>query len=306
MMSLIDRAYGSLLGLMVGDAFGAQVEGTSGALLKELFPFGIREMGSRIRSFEEGTVTDDSEMALLMAASLVANDGFNVVDLRRRYVAWIDTDPPGIGSTTYQALKNDYFLHLRWTNGALMRVAPLGIWGTRVSEEELLEIAREECKLTHVHRFCQEANQLWALGLRKAILEGSSKEEIYTYLLELADRIEIDPSLKKVLVLAGTQPPVVDGPDKGWVTVSFQQALYSVLHATSIEDEIRAITMRGGDTDTNAAIYGMMAGAIHGSEAIPRRWVEALKPSSSLLELLGSRAAKLDALAYDLAVGLLG
>ncbi|HPK64861.1 MAG TPA: ADP-ribosylglycohydrolase family protein, partial [Sphaerochaeta sp.] len=74
-MSLIDRAYGSLLGLMVGDAFGAQVEGTSGAMLKELFPFGIQEMGSRIRSFEGGTVTDDSEMALLMAASLVANDG---------------------------------------------------------------------------------------------------------------------------------------------------------------------------------------------------------------------------------------
>ncbi len=64
--------------------------------------------------------------------------------------------------------------------------------------------------------------------------------------------------------------------------------------------------MRGGDADTNAAIYAMLAGAIDGYEIIPERWIKELKPSPCLLDLLGSRAEKMDVLAYDLAVGLLG
>jgi len=32
--------------------------------------------------------------------------------------------------------------------------------------------------------------------------------------------------------------------------------------------------MRGGDTDTNAAICGALLGAVHGVEAIPSQWQE--------------------------------
>ncbi|GAB6061180.1 hypothetical protein JCM31598_42970 [Desulfonatronum parangueonense] len=31
---------------------------------------------------------------------------------------------------------------------------------------------------------------------------------------------------------------------------------------------------RGGDTDTNAAICGALLGAVHGLNAVPRRWRE--------------------------------
>lgn len=306
-MGVVERAYGSLVGLMVGDAFGAQAEGALSSLLQEEFPLGILEMDSKKRFFESGTVTDDSEMALMLATSLVAYKSFNRGDVRRRYVAWVESGPASLGYTTSEALKNHFFVPGSQANGALMRLAPLGIWGTRVSEEELLEVVRRECKLTHIHKVCQEANQLWALALRKAILEGSSKEEIYSYLLGLADRLDIDPSLKDVLLKAETeQPAVVDGEDQGWVLLAFQQGLYSVLHAPSFEEGIRAITMRGGDADTNAAIYAMLAGAIDGYEVIPERWIKELKPSPCLLDLLGSRAEKMDVLAYDLAVGLLG
>lgn len=34
--------------------------------------------------------------------------------------------------------------------------------------------------------------------------------------------------------------------------------------------------MRGGDTDTNAAIAGALLGALHGREGIPHRWIRAL------------------------------
>ena len=34
--------------------------------------------------------------------------------------------------------------------------------------------------------------------------------------------------------------------------------------------------MRGGDTDTNAAITGALLGAVYGREALPKQWVEKL------------------------------
>lgn len=52
---VIDRACGSLPGLMVGDAFGAQAENTPSAVLKELFSSGILEMDSKVGFFGNGT-----------------------------------------------------------------------------------------------------------------------------------------------------------------------------------------------------------------------------------------------------------
>ena len=36
------------------------------------------------------------------------------------------------------------------------------------------------------------------------------------------------------------------------------------------------MAMRGGDTDTNAAIAGALLGAVYGRQAIPKQWVEKL------------------------------
>jgi ADP-ribosyl-[dinitrogen reductase] hydrolase len=41
--------------------------------------------------------------------------------------------------------------------------------------------------------------------------------------------------------------------------------------------------MRGGDTDTNAAIAGALLGAVHGWPAIPMRWQLALLSYRPLL-----------------------
>ena len=62
----------------------------------------------------------------------------------------------------------------------------------------------------------------------------------------------------------------------GWVLVAFQNALWQMLHAPSFEDGVVDTVMQGGDTDTNAAIAGALLGAIHGEEAVPAQWREAI------------------------------
>lgn len=50
--------------------------------------------------------------------------------------------------------------------------------------------------------------------------------------------------------------------------------------------------MRGGDTDTNAAICGALLGAVYGRKAVPIQWVESLlkcRPASRTAECAQSQ-----------------
>jgi ADP-ribosyl-[dinitrogen reductase] hydrolase len=60
------------------------------------------------------------------------------------------------------------------------------------------------------------------------------------------------------------------------VLTAFRNVLWQILHAPSLEAGVVDTVMRGGDTDTNAAICGALLGAVYGSSAIPGQWVEAL------------------------------
>jgi ADP-ribosylglycohydrolase len=60
------------------------------------------------------------------------------------------------------------------------------------------------------------------------------------------------------------------------VLTAFRNALWQLLHAPNFEAGIVDTVMRGGDTDTNAAICGALLGSIYGSKAVPVQWTEAL------------------------------
>jgi hypothetical protein len=60
------------------------------------------------------------------------------------------------------------------------------------------------------------------------------------------------------------------------VLVALQNAYFHLLHAESLAAGLSDTVMRGGDTDTNAAIAGALLGAVHGRDAIPSTWRRAL------------------------------
>jgi ADP-ribosylglycohydrolase len=57
-------------------------------------------------------------------------------------------------------------------NGALMRVSPLGIYGWKLEEQALVEFARQDCRLTHPNKICQDANVVFVLTIARAIKTG--------------------------------------------------------------------------------------------------------------------------------------
>jgi ADP-ribosylglycohydrolase len=64
--------------------------------------------------------------------------------------------------------------------------------------------------------------------------------------------------------------PRCDGSSQGWVLIALQNAFYELLHAGTVEDGLARTILRGGDTDTNAAIAGALLGRCTGARACPR------------------------------------
>jgi len=88
--------------------------------------------------------------------------------------------------------------------------------------------------------------------------------------------MKVEAPLMKAIVDASTSPPADYLHQQGWVLIAFQNALWQLLHAPSLEEGVVDSVIRGGDTDTNAAIAGALLGAVHGLEAIPAQWRDKL------------------------------
>ena len=81
-----DRYRGALLGLAVGDAVGTTVEFKP----RGTFPPVTDMVGGGPFGLKAGEWTDDTSMALCLAASLVERGGFDARDQMDRYCRWMD------------------------------------------------------------------------------------------------------------------------------------------------------------------------------------------------------------------------
>ena len=83
------------------------------------------------------------------------------------------------------------------------------------------------------------------------------------------------------------EPPEIIG--SGFVVRSLEAALWAFYRSDSFrEGALRAVNL-GDDADTTGAIYGQLAGAFYGVDAIPQAWIERL----ALRVLICEKAATL-------------
>lgn len=293
----MDKYLGCIYGVMVGDALGARYEFQKRDQVME----NIRRdtvdgflpiLGGGAFRVAPGQVTDDSEMMLSLLRSLAEKRGYHQEDVARNYITWYHSHPPDIGNTTRQALDKSrssqdmvqkaHVNHSSLSNGALMRIAPLGVWGAKFSDEQLWQIVKLECNLTHSNPIVIDFCFLYVLAIKYSIL-GFSKEDIYQHLQRMAST----PRVGKTLETARVKPEPIyvyspehgekfvntDEAATGYIGTAFQNAIYEFMNGTNYGDSIIRIIQRGADTDTNAAIAGGLLGAYYGIRAIDQRWV---------------------------------
>lgn len=268
------RAQGSLLGQLVGDALGSLVEFQSPQEIRRQYPQGVRELSDGgTWGTIAGQPTDDSEMALILARTLIQQKRYDPEEARKAYLFWLDSAPFDCGGTIASGLRGRPD-HESQANGAMMRVSPLGIFGTRFQAAQVSCWAQQDAALTHPHPVCLQANALFAMAVAHTIRTGNSPREIYELIKKWAAEMGAQTPLMTVIEDAFTSPPSDYVHQQGWVLIAFQNSLWQLLHAANLEEGIVDTIMRGGDTDTNAAIAGALLGAVYGLDAVPERWRE--------------------------------
>lgn len=211
-------------------------------------------------------------MALMLARTLAAEKSFDPVSVRKAYQFWLDSKPFDCGTTTSTGLcglPNS----ASQANGALMRVSPLGIFAANHSLTKAAEWARGDAAITHPNPVCQDASALFVMAVAKAVRTGEKPRDLYNQITDWAKDLSADISVIQAIHSAAEAPPNDYLRHQGWVLTAFQNALFQLLHAESLEAGVIDTVMHGGDTDTNAAICGALLGAVYGREAVPDRWV---------------------------------
>lgn len=275
----LSRAQGCLLGQLAGDALGSAVEFCTAAEIARSHPKGVTTLAEGgTWNLIAGQPTDDSEMALALARVLVAHGRFDGAEIGKAYVAWGRSRPFDIGGTTASGI--DALAARRparsesQSNGALMRVCPVGIFAVG-NPEEAARLAAEDAKLTHPHPVCQAASAAYAAAIAVGV-QGAEPDAMWSAAHDHAGDGTGAEAVRARLVAARTQAPDNFQHQMGWVLTAFQNAFHWLMHGADLAEAVIATVAKGGDTDTNAAVCGALLGAVRGREAVPLQWRNAI------------------------------
>jgi len=273
---LLSSAQGCLLGQLAGDSLGSLVEFRSADSIRAEYPDGVRDLADGgCWNTLAGQPTDDSEMALMLARSILVHGGYDAEATADAYRWWKASGPFDIGGTTSAGLAGHPNLQSQ-ANGSLMRISPLAVWGHALPADHLANLAREDSAITHPHLVCGDSCAVFVVAAAHAIRTGDGASATYEVALDWARKAHAEHAVIESLEAAANGPPDDFQTQQGWVLIALQNAFYQLLHAPNLEEGIIDTVMRGGDTDTTAAIAGVLLGAIHGRDAVPTRWRQAL------------------------------
>lgn len=282
------QAYGAFLGLLIGDAIGARLEFQSNPS-SEAVTEALTMPGGGPFQVAPGQFTDDGELAICLARGLISRPTFSLEAISRFYARWFYSPPFDLGTTTSQAfravpqdppeslscaaamiqsaLKNNMNSK---ANGSLMRCIPLGIYGYKLSPEEIHYLACQDSYLSHPNLACSHAVSLYILAVASLIQRPKDLEWALSRVQEQSK--QVIPEVQEWLALAKKNTQVPYTPQEGFVKIAFVHAFRHLYHQTSWLNALQETLAGGGDTDTNAGIICGLLGARDGVNELPEEY----------------------------------
>ena len=319
------RAYGALAGLALGDALGMPTQAMS--------PEQIRAVYGRITGLVDGdasqpyapgmpagSVTDDTEQALLVASLLVRGRGsssgrvaLDAGEFAHALQAWEDSmiergSLDLLGPSTKAALERvragEDPLSVGGagtTNGAAMRVTPIGIAISTADPEAFADAVWSSCQVTHATRQGFQSAALVAAAVSMGIDTPRSAASDMTALLwkavsyvdSLPERGAWTPD-PDVVAATRRAMQLVANPASSSLECLVEQVGTSVASAQAIPMAFALLARDpspqalldaanlGGDTDTIGAIAGAILGGLLGVEAFDATMLAQVESVSGL------------------------
>lgn len=319
-MNSLNRALGAFYGLALGDALGMPTQSLSRAQIQERFCAitTFRDAGPDqpiAPNMPKGSITDDTEQAILVGELLVAGQG--VIQPSVLATALIDWEAQMrakgsqdlLGPSTKRGIEMILAGHsveeagrFGTTNGAAMRIAPVGIAADIANPEAFMQAVLQACQVTH-NTNLGIASAAAVAAVVSAGINGASLDQALQQGVDAALRGErfghwiaggrIGPRIVWVRQW-------VDGCDDEQLadrlydvvgtSVASQESVVAAFALASRVASGRlapfaALCMAaslGGDTDTIAAVLGAMLGACHGLEQWPAALIDELKAVNQL------------------------
>ena len=243
-----------------------------------------------------GQITDDGELTLTLWSALYKHkpkNGPPIDKMLEAYARWYKSEPHDMGMTCSMAFEmaesvlkgqmdiDTYLSNVEranchsQANGALMRCTPLAHWASfddAVPPSMVALMGRADARLSHPNIICQECNSLY-LYAATLLLRRVEPHEVYKKTGEFAMTTVTSQEVLKWLFNDSQDITGLDcRTNIGHVRWGFTMAFYFLQNPEiKFEEALRLTLLKGGDTDTNAAIVGGLVGCY---QPIPRRLTE--------------------------------
>ena len=296
------RAYGALAGLALGDALGMPTQAMSPQQIQTVYGqvTGLVD-GDKTQPYAPGmaagSVTDDTEQALLIASLLLKGRGsglnLDASEFSHALLAWEDSmiergSLDLLGPSTKAALERvragENPLRVGGegtTNGAAMRVTPIGIAASTSDRQLFADAVWSSCQVTHATRQGFQSAALVAAAVSLGIDAGAADVtdllwKAVAFVRSLPERGAWSPepdvvaATHRALKLAAQPSSSLE-----WLAgqigtaVASAQAIPMAFALLARDPSPRALLQAanlGGDTDTIGAIAGAILGASLGVE----------------------------------------
>lgn len=296
------RAYGALAGLALGDALGMPTQAMSPQQIQTVYGHvtGLVD-GDKSQPYAPGmaagSVTDDTEQALLIASLLLKGHGsglnLDASEFSHALLAWEDSmiergSLDLLGPSTKAALERvragENPLRVGGegtTNGAAMRVTPIGIAASTSDRQLFADAVWSSCQVTHATRQGFQSAALVAAAVSLGIDAGAADVtdllwKAVAFVRSLPERGAWSPepdvvaATHRALKLAAQPASSLE-----WLagqigtSVASAQAIPMAFALLARDPSPRALLQAanlGGDTDTIGAIAGAILGASLGVE----------------------------------------
>lgn len=314
---MLSRSMGCLAGVAIGDAMGMPTSSFS--------PEQIREKFGKVTNFMDapnghiihdglkaGQVTDDTQITLILADVIIKEGFVSKEGFAKRLLEWSKglgaLKDKMLGPSTKRTLekiaegaKIQGVTGTGTTDGASMRISPVGILNAGFDLEKVVEDVVRACILTHNTSVAISAASSVACAISRVITGKCKVNDVIEAGIRgarlgakfgiLYPAAPVDKRIELAINLVNQAKNFEEIIDSLYnyvgAGIESNEAIptaFGVFFATDGEpmDAIRMATNIGGDADTIASMVGAMAGAFKGIEAFPKDMVRKVEQVNKL------------------------